>query len=432
MRIRSRLRGRPPRNSVRMALPPRYGRFLPAVGLCVLLLCIPVANRVLAINSASLAVLWATSELGDYRSPGQRVLRLVPKAERDRLLGRLFMAQGQDQAAVEALSRAIEADPADRLLLAYLGQALDNLGQSPQAIEAWRRAGDVAHLLRKGEQAIEAGQWAEAQASLEVAWTLAPGTPEIVRPLVRVYQAQGEDLQAAAVLRRALAVGPRSQATYYRLWLGQLLEGQGEWAQAEAVYRQILATAPEDPQAHAGLARSLHSAGSALPEVQVELEQAKDLDPARVEAYMSEGKILRAEGRHQEALASYQRAAELAPGNFWPVGGQAEVLMDMGDPGAALGLLLDVESRFPGQPHLYYLLAYAYRGTGDIESAVAAAERSVSLNPEQAGYLWTLARMCEAAGRSQDALAAYEDLLVLDPDHQDALEGIARLRPSQP
>lgn len=379
---------------------------------------------VMAIHAVSGTPLWVATEI----RPDSKLLTFVPRAEQDRLLGRLSLARGDYQAAVDTLTHGLRTEPLNQLMLAYLGEAHANLGELESALEAWQRAGSFSHLLLRGNQAAQAGQWEEAIQFMEAAWALSPADYRVVSSMVRVYEAQGDNQQAVTVLRRAFATQPELKDTFNLLWLGRLLEDSGNWREAESVYRGIIEAAPREPRAHVGLARALYWGGHPLDEALAELNYAVALDPTNVEAYMSRGKIYRAEGRYGEALDSYRRAAALSPNDYWPISGQASVLIDMGNTEDAIGLLTEASDQFPDHPHLYYLLAYAYRRAGELELAAAAAERAMALGISSEELRLMLARMYEAAGRTEDALREYQAVLEINPDQKEALEGVSRLQ----
>jgi len=408
-----------------------------------MMLVAPLGAQALVVNQLSLVVAHSLLDssqpalLEPFAGPvvsavePSGLLTLVPRGQRARLLGRLLMARGEYQAAGQILKEGLEVDPADRLKRAFLAETYDRLGQPEKALAEWLQVGAFSQLLARGRQAAEARRWDEANRFMEAAWELNPAEASVVDAMVRLYEEQGDLSQAAAVLRRALAVGTRSAtvARGWHIWLGQILEKSGRWQEAEAVYRDAIAAFPDSYQAHIGLGRSLYRGEHRLAEALEEIDRAIALAPGNDEPYMAQGEIYRAEKRYDEALESYTRAAELAPNEYWPLSGQAAVLMDMGDAPAAIQPLEEATARFPAEPHLYYLLAYAYQKAGKTELAVAAAKRSVALDTaNNVGLRITLARMYEADGRTEDAIAEYQAILAVNPTQRDALEGLARLQ----
>jgi len=75
---------------------------------------------------------------------------------------------------------------------------------------------------------------------------------------------------------------------------------------------------------------------------------------------------------------------------------------------------------------VYYEIAWAYSRTGRHADAVAAIEIAVELDPSATSYL-RLGAIHEAAGRPDLALAAYRQVLDLNPDSRPAQEAVERL-----
>jgi len=104
-------------------------------------------------------------------------------------------------------------------------------------------------------------------------------------------------------------------------------------------------------------------------------ERALDLDPDNADAHITSGLVLLMEGRHEEAVADARKAVQLAPGS-------ADVAQ---------------------------LAGFIVLPSGYTEEAVALCEKSMVLNPNYpAVYLGTLGDAYRQAGRTDDAIAAFE------------------------
>ena len=405
-------------------------------GLAIILtmaLVAPLDAQALAVNLLSRVMahgLLHSSRPASLESLAEsEALALVPENQRARLLGRLLMARGEYGSAREMLERGLQVDPADRLTRVFLAETYDRLGQPDKALAEWLQAGAFGQLLARGKQAAGARQWDEANHFLEAAGQIRPYDSSAIDALMRAYEQQGALVQAAVVLQRAISTASDAERRGWWLHLGRILEKAGRWQEAGGVYRDGIAAFPDSYQFHLGLGRSYYWGEQRLPEALAEIERAMALAPNSDQAYVDLAKILRAEKRYAEALENYGRAAELSPESYWPLSGQASVLMDMGDAPAAIRLLEEAAVRFPEESHLYYLLAHAYRQGGKTELAIAAAERSVALDTaNNMGLRLTLARTYEAGGRTEDAIAEYRAILAVSPNQKDALEGLARLQ----
>jgi adenylate cyclase len=111
-------------------------------------------------------------------------------------------------------------------------------------------------------------------------------------------------------------------------------------------------------------------------------ERALELDPGNADAHITSGRVLLMEGRHDEAVADARRAVQLAPGS-------ADVAQ---------------------------LAGFIVLPSGYTEEAVALCEKSMALSPKYPSvYLGTLGDAYRHAGRTDDAIAAFESYHARNP-----------------
>ena len=158
-----------------------------------------------------------------------------------------------------------------------------------------------------------------------------------------------------------------------------------EEARKEAVelYRRALALRPRNAAARVGLARLLSDLGDHTAALE-EIERARAARPSYPEASAVEGRIHRAAGDDDAALAAYARAVREGRG-FQPEAhtGTGVILQENGDYAAAaasyrraIAQLADTE------PVLYQLLGESLERAERYKEAVAAYEKYLELAPE--------------------------------------------------
>lgn len=81
----------------------------------------------------------------------------------------------------------------------------------------------------------------------------------------------------------------------------------------------------------------------------------------------------------------------------------------------------------PGFAEGWYGRATAYFHAGLYGPAVADLERALSLNPDHFEAIRGLAVILEQLDRYEDAYEAYSHVLALHPHHQDAMEAVQRI-----
>lgn len=178
---------------------------------------------------------------------------------------------------VTALARLAEArkrlEEAERLyresiglggkVEAPLGILLAKQGRKDDAIRVWReglvrRPDDVALLTNVGWEIYRAGEIAEGESLLQLAWDLRPGRPFPALNLARVYSHTGRVDDAIHILLEAVERFPTDPIVGRTL--GEFYVELGRWADAESTFRRFLA-ASATPELKLGLARTLIATG---------------------------------------------------------------------------------------------------------------------------------------------------------------------------
>lgn len=176
-----------------------------------------------------------------------------------------------------------------------------------------------------------------------------------------------------------------------------------------------------DPTARAALERAYDLEEQGDLEAALEAcEEALALDPEDAEAHNFHGILLDALGRSQEALDAYREAVRLDPG-FEDARQNLEE--------AETELRAPVGARMPPSLHAddawgYLELAYTYDNEGDTLTALQACDAALALDPELAEAHNLRGLVLDALGRADEALAAYQEAVRLDPDFEDALENL--------
>jgi len=160
------------------------------------------------------------------------------------------------------------------------------------------------------------------------------------------------------------------------------------------------------------------------------MKQALALAPGDPGIYVQVGDLYKAEGQFDQALQWYRQAAVVDPLAVLPAIAEGEVLLAVGDAAQAASFLQQALNQHPDTAHLYYLLVLARSRSGDLEGAVSAAEQAVALDDDtgNAAYWTVLGQIYEEAGRLNEAASAYQEALALDPNREDAQEGLRRVQ----
>ena len=320
----------------------------------------------------------------------------------------------RQQAAAEILLPLFEAQPEHPGLAHYIIHAFDAPPIAGSGLEAARRYAEIApaapHALHMPSHIFtRLGYWDE---SIETNRRSAEASPvpdaavHAVDYMVYAYLQQGRDSIAAAVIRRV----PDSDDPYYGGLLGfnalamparYALE-RSDWEAAARL------AAPEDGgpafvRAVPRFARAVGAARSGRPEMaQSDLDALEVLESDLAESgeadwavrvgaqrLAAEAWVLWAEGDREEALDTARRAAELeetvekhpvTPGPLLPARElYADMLLESGDPAAALAAYEATLAREPRRARALYGAGRAAQQAGDLQAAARYAGELLEL-----------------------------------------------------
>jgi tetratricopeptide (TPR) repeat protein len=232
--------------------------------------------------------------------------------------------------------------------------------------------------------------------------------------------------------KRALEVDPRSVIALGVL--GMLAIQRGDWG-AAADYLKRASEIEPDQNEQASVQFSMLGVAQRKVGKTKDAEEAQrtaiQIDPNYEEAHYNLGVVLKLTDRHSEAETHFRKALELDP-DFAPAHRELGfVLMERKAGQEAEGHLRKALELTPDDPWAHiYLGACLFRS--DPEAAEAEYRIAEKLKPKWSLPLLLLGKVYESKRYEQrDAAIAqsfYERALQLEPDEEEALEGLARLR----
>jgi tetratricopeptide (TPR) repeat protein len=243
---------------------------------------------------------------------------------------------------------------------------------------------------------------AEAAAALRKALAITPDSPAALRGLGRSLLALGDAPAAVEELRHASRLSPHEP--YFRANLAEALFAAGDPDAGIAEYRESLRLSPERPwEIRHGLAARLASVGrmrEAIEESRKVVAQA----PAYAKGWMHLGLLLSRINENAEALEAFRKGLELLPDD-------ADALMNVAEVASRLGRFAEARVAAekalvvePGRARAHFVLGRALEGLGDPAGAVASYETSTRLDPGYPEAWCNLGLRLRELGRFEEAL----------------------------
>ncbi len=356
-------------------------------------------------------------QAGRY-AEARRQLETIEQPElRELVRGRILLAEGDPQGALEAFGEGIRLWPNNAAGRFLAGQAAEQLGDFERALSEYResvradpaktRAGLVLaqlHQLR--------AEYAAALEALGRHLRSHPRDPEGYFAGIRIAHRAGRHDIAAEGLRRLArlpaqaAAAVAEEAALVELGKGAreavgtiegseldltdpahavaldkllaLLASLAEHDRAEALWRRAVEAHPDEAEFHALRGRALRAAGK--PEaVRHAFERALELDAENPQALTGLAELAAEAGDAEAALALYDRLAAADPDDPAPARAAAQLLLEAGETGEAERRLQRLLERHPREGAAALALAELAAARGERERALSLAERAAWL-----------------------------------------------------
>ncbi|MGG6265357.1 tetratricopeptide repeat protein [Leptolyngbya sp. AN03gr2] len=435
----------------------------------VLMVSIPTVPEIVAAQSIEQLAQQADAalnrnQLEQAEAIWKTVLRRDPKNVMAYVnLGDLLRLRTRNQQAIEAYRKAISLAPEQ--VEAYLGLAelfRNNQNNPEAAIALYRRAIQVAAP--------------NAQVYYMLGATLAP--VQVAAPIDQVYYivrstSSSKRDEAIAIFRKAIEIDPKLSKAY--VGLGIVLRSQGEFTNAMAayqsamnlddwyaydlysgllaeqnrltemipLYQQAIQRNPKGPNVriyHHKLAGTFEQLNR-LDEATETYQKLVQLLPADPNAYFALGDVLRKQGKSDQAVNSYRKAAEVIRADSYSSRGSSysyrmggSFLSDRGQYDLAIATYRKAIALNSKDILAYAYIADALRLQGKLDEAIQTYRQSISINPQFSYAYRGLGQALQQQGKLEQAVQAYRKAQSLDPRDtivRDRLREVEALMRSQ-
>jgi tetratricopeptide (TPR) repeat protein len=325
------------------------------------------------------------------------------------------------------------------------------LAKSPRDDDALILRGSIAMAKQDPKSAI---------ADLRAVLRDQPNSLGVLRTLARAHLANGEPAIAEETMRRALEASPKDPAV--RLDLAQLLAQIGKPDQAKPIVADLEKEQPNNFAALDTLFR-VSAATKDFDTAKSAADAMVAIQPKGSVGYVYQGMLAEEAKRNDEALRLYAKAVELQPDALVPVQAQVRLMVASKRTAEALQRLDELIPRVPQSPFVpnlkgdlllsqanvngaqvafrmaiaraptwwvpYRGLAYAQLAAKDPNAAVATLRQAESIvaSADKDKLALEIAMYFERAGKPDDAIREYEDIIRQNPKSETAANNLAML-----
>lgn len=345
-------------------------------------------------------------------------------------LSKLMVARGDTDAALTHATAAAKANPSNldaRLSVASALLARGSVARADAELSSLRAQypnAPAVHALSGVLHAVRS-RTEEAAKEFERALALDPGNVQALNGLATLDVRASRPERARARIADALSRNPgQSDLLLLAARVENTLKNYGA---AEAHLRKVLEIAPDSLDAYDMLGR-IYLRQDRLEDARLEFERLAAAKPDSVAARTMIGMIYSAQGKEAEARAAYEEI--FARGLDAPVAANnlAWMYVERGEKlDQALQLAQRAKQRLPERADVSDTLGWIYYKRGLAQNAIPLLRQSVESSPRNPFYQYHLGMACAAAGRNEEARAALQEALKLQPNFKGAEEAKATL-----
>ncbi|MCC6444655.1 MAG: tetratricopeptide repeat protein [Armatimonadetes bacterium] len=300
--------------------------------------------------------------------------------------GRVFIEQGEYDAAIRKLKQVIRVSPAQKRHAWRMGPGFDILRTLRTLLSQPRLPAPLTSTQRL-----------YVEASLSLAYC---------------YVEQIRLDQAIQILLSAISVNPNCADALCEL--GYIYGLKGEGTQAEAIFRKTIERHPDCARAYKSLGffcieRDDVENGIAL------CKQAIRLDPGYEQAYLDLAAAYDKKGNGRQAIAAMKKALRLAPDNPYHHYHLGLLYRSYNNMDKAAGSLLKAISLSPHERIFHESLMEVRLTQGDFGKAVETAQAGLTACPRSPVIMDMLSIACFQCGRLREAIQVLNELVLMNP-----------------
>lgn len=283
---------------------------------------------------------------------------------------------------------------------------------------------------------------------------LQPGRGSLWSSLGTAYMELGETDEAIEAFRRVLSLDDEGAKPHARVSLAEALYQKGDYTSATEEMREAVRLGSRPAESHYQLGRSLETAArqqgvesdkaaAMQAEARTHLEKAIELEPAHQQAHYALGRLLSRSGEKEEArriMMVFKGLSRRGAGMSKEALAESDVMLEAGTAvevarclmrqqqiKRALGYVDRAISIHPTDERALFLRGVIYGQTNRKAEALAAYEALLDLHPDHGEGLWNLGLMYLEENRVEEAGALLLRSADLRATSAESWELLARL-----
>jgi tetratricopeptide (TPR) repeat protein len=283
------------------------------------------------------------------------------------------------------------------------------LASRPGNADAYNILGVSLHALGRGDEAVEA---------LKRATELAPEAPSIKSNLGEILRQQGRIEEAAAVLEESVKLDPENAQALNNLGITYFERRQP--VVAIDYYKRAIAARPDMAEAHNNLGNALRLVKDIDGAIEA-YQEALTYRERYPEAYNNLGTLLQQQGKLDEAEHALRKAVGQNPGYIEAYDNLASVHIAKKNDIEALRVLGDALKIVPTHVETLVMTARTQLRRGAVQLAEQAARLALKQDPDNPEALLVLGQVLHEVDKYEEALESLERAVEANPNSPEAL-----------
>jgi len=342
-------------------------------------------------------------------------------------LGEVYLKKGRYDDAIALTSDLLSRNPDLAEARLVRGQAYLNQGRGDAAlkellavVKANPKSAPAHYFLGRTYAAV--GRAAEAKAEFQEALKINPQFDPAKNDLAALSGQKPDETKQIEQLRAALQADPKNVAA--RDSLAQALLRKGDVKAAQAELTKLLELAPAHADANYLMAQILFQQGNP-DEAARHLRATLRANPSHLGAHVLLGKYLDQKGQPEQALAEYEAALRVNP-NQLEVKLQAGLLYARtGRFPDALRLARELEQSVPTSPTPPLLKGIVLLAQKNPQGAIESFSAALKMKPDLVDAQRGLAQAYQESGQLDKAVDAYRRVLSMNEKDVTSLNNLA-------